>query len=225
MLTLLAYSYAYLYNHLMKERQVMRQKKRITLIRKSKGLTQEKLAELSKLSVRTIQRLEAGDESSLETLRLVANALNVSVTELFESVSDENKEKEINYLAKEQTKQIEQRKSEKQIFNIKILSICILILLLAAFIDKFPENLQGILGILWLGLFFLSLYIMKYMKSNWRLKMNEKYPLTRDLKTEKSNNIDDFLWWKQPIARNILMVFWSAVIPLIFILKYALHVF
>ncbi|MBN6048727.1 helix-turn-helix domain-containing protein [Lactobacillus helveticus] len=198
---------------------------RITLIRKSKGLTQEKLAELSHLSVRTIQRLEAGDDSSLETLRLVANALNVSVTELFESVSDENKEKEINYLAKEQTKQIEQRKSEKQIFNIKILSIFILILLLAAFIDKFPENIQGILGILWLGLFFLSLCIMKYMKSNWRLKMNEKYPLTRDLKTEKSNNIDDFLWWKQPIARNILMVFWSAVIPLIFILKYALHVF
>jgi transcriptional regulator with XRE-family HTH domain len=198
---------------------------RITLIRKSKGLTQEKLAELSHLSVRTIQRLEAGDDSSLETLRLVANALNVSVTELFESVSDENKEKEINYLAKEQTKQIEQRKSEKQIFNIKKLSIFILILLLAAFIDKFPENIQGILGILWLGLFFLSLCIMKYMKSNWRLKMNEKYPLTRDLKTEKSNNIDDFLWWKQPIARNILMVFWSAVIPLIFILKYALHVF
>lgn len=158
---------------------------RITLIRKSKGLTQEKLAELSHLSVRTIQRLEAGDDSSLETLRLVANALNVSVTELFESVSDENKEKEINYLAKEQTKQIEQRKSEKQIFNIKILSIFILILLLAAFIDKFPENIQGILGILWLGLFFLSLCIMKYMKSNWRLKMNEKYPLTRDLKTEK----------------------------------------
>lgn len=198
---------------------------RITLIRKSKGLTQEKLAELSHLSVRTIQRLEAGDDSSLETLRLVANALNVSVTELFESVSDENKEKEIDYLAKEQTKQIEQRKSEKQIFNIKILSIFILILLLAAFIDKFPENIQGIVGILWLGIFFLSLYLMKYMKSNWRLKMNEKYPLTRDLKTEKSNNIDDFLWWKQPIARNILMVFWSAVIPLIFILKYALHVF
>lgn len=198
---------------------------RITLIRKSKGLTQEKLAELSHLSVRTIQRLEAGDDSSLETLRLVANALNVSVTELFESVSDENKEKEIDYLAKEQTKQIEQRKSEKQVFNIKILSIFILILLLAAFIDKFPENIQGIVGILWLGIFFLSLYLMKYMKSNWRLKMNEKYPLTRDLKTEKSNNIDDFLWWKQPIARNILMVFWSAVIPLIFILKYALHVF
>ena len=198
---------------------------RITLIRKSKGLTQEKLAKLSHLSVRTIQRLEAGDDSSLETLRLVANALNVSVTELFESVSDENKEKEINYLDKEQTNQIEKRKSEKQIFNIKILSIFILILLLAAFIDKFPENIQGIVGILWLGIFFLSLYLMKYMKSNWRLKMNEKYPLTRDLKTEKTNNIDDFLWWKQPIARNILMVFWSAIIPLIFILKYLLHVF
>lgn len=52
---------------------------RITLIRKSRGLTQERLAELTNLSVRTIQRLEAGDDSSLETLRLVAKALNVAV--------------------------------------------------------------------------------------------------------------------------------------------------
>lgn len=203
----------------------MNQKTRITLLRRSKGLTQEKLAELSNLSVRTIQRLEAGDDSSLETLRLVANALNVSVNELFDSVKDKSKEIEINYLSQEQTIQIEKRKSEKQILNIKRLGVFILLLLLAVFIDKFPENLQGILGILWMGLFFLSLYIMKYMKSKWRLKMNQKYPLTRDLKTEKSNNIDDFLWWKQPIARNILMIFWSAIIPLIFILKYALHVF
>ncbi|WP_349551473.1 helix-turn-helix domain-containing protein [Leuconostoc pseudomesenteroides] len=203
----------------------MNQKTRITLLRRSKGLTQEKLAELSNLSVRTIQRLEAGDDSSLETLRLVANALNVSVNELFDSVKDKSKEIEINYLSQEQTIQIEKRKSEKQILNIKRLSIFILLLLLAVFIDKFPENLQGILGIIWMGLFFLSLYIMKYMKSKWRLKMNQKYSLTRDLKTEKSNNIDDFLWWKQPIARNILMIFWSAIIPLIFILKYALHVF
>ncbi|WP_349533848.1 helix-turn-helix domain-containing protein [Leuconostoc citreum] len=203
----------------------MNPKTRITLLRRSKGLTQEKLAELSNLSVRTIQRLEAGDDSSLETLRLVANALNVSVNELFDSVKDKSKEIEINYLSQEQTIQIEKRKSEKQILNIKRLSIFILLLLLAVFIDKFPENLQGILGILWMGLFFLSLYIMKYMKSKWRLKMNQKYPLTRDLKAEKSNNIDYFLWWKQPISRNILMIFWSAIIPLIFILKYALHVF
>lgn len=64
---------------------------------------------------------------------------------------------------------------------------------------------------------------MKYLKSKRPLTMNEKYPLTRELKSEHSHNMDDFMWWKQPIARNTLMVFCSAIIPLIFILKYLLH--
>ena len=68
-------------------------------------------------------------------------------------------------------------------------------------------------------------YLMKYMKINWRLKMNEKYPLTRDIEIDKPNNADEFLWWKQPVARNVLMIFWSGIIPFVFILKYALHIF
>ncbi|MEN2369151.1 hypothetical protein ABC664_00805, partial [Leuconostoc lactis] len=84
---------------------------------------------------------------------------------------------------------------------------------------KFPKDVQGMLGILWVGLFLLSAYLMKYIKSNWHLKMNEKYPLTRGIKVEKSNHMDDFLWWKQPVARNVLMIFWSGIIPFIFISK------
>ncbi|WP_349584939.1 helix-turn-helix domain-containing protein [Leuconostoc citreum] len=201
------------------------QKTRISLLRKSKGFTQEKLAEKSNLSIRTIQRLESGEDSSLETLRLVANALDVPVTALFETVNDETKEREIELFSEEQTIQITKRRSEKQLLNIKRLIIFISLLLLAFFINKFPNNIQGVLGILWVGLFFLSAYIMKHMKLNWILKMNEKYPLTRDIKIEKPNNVDAFLWWKQPVARNVLMIFWSAIIPLIFILKYALHIF
>lgn len=201
------------------------QKTRISLLRKSKGLTQEKLAEKSNLSIRTIQRLESGEDSSLESLRLVANALAVPVTELFETVGDEAKEKEICLFSEEQYIQIEKRKSEKQLLNIKRLIIFISLILLAVFINEFPKNIQSILGILWVGLFFLSACLMKYMKLNWVLKMNEKYPLTRNIKIDNSNNIDAFLWWKQPLARNVLMIFWSAIIPLIFISKYALHIF
>ena len=52
---------------------------RIKQLRLSKNLSQEQLAEKSKVSVRTIQRLEAGNEASIETLNLVAGALGVPV--------------------------------------------------------------------------------------------------------------------------------------------------
>ena len=131
------------------------QKTRISLLRKSKGFTQEKLAEKSNLSIRTIQRLESCEDASLETLRLVANALDVHVDELFETVNDETKE-EITLFSDEQTIQLAKRQLEKQRFNIKILSVFISLLLLAFFISQVPENIQGICGILWVGLFLLS---------------------------------------------------------------------
>ncbi|MEF7476961.1 helix-turn-helix transcriptional regulator, partial [Pediococcus pentosaceus] len=64
----------------------MKNKTLIADLRKQKGLTQEKLADISGLNVRTIQRLESGEDASLETLRSVAVALKVEVAELFESV-------------------------------------------------------------------------------------------------------------------------------------------
>ncbi|WP_241154266.1 helix-turn-helix domain-containing protein [Streptococcus tangpeifui] len=60
----------------------------VARLRKQKGWTQERLAEETGLSVRTIQRIEKGDDSSLETLGLVANALNISVNELFNDDED-----------------------------------------------------------------------------------------------------------------------------------------
>jgi len=201
----------------------MIQNNQIALLRKSKGWTQEKLAEESNLSIRTIQRLESGEDSSLETLRLVSNALEVQINDLF--VDSEKKSKEVSFFSKEQSMQIEKRKSEKQIFNMKQLIFYILVLLLAFFIDKFPENVQGFLGIFWIGLFFLGLCVMRYYKSKWTIKMNDKYPLTIGVKIKKEKNSDDFLWWKQPVARNVMMIFWGAIIPLICILKYVFYLF
>lgn len=148
---------------IIKEENIM-QKTRISMLRKSKGFTQEKLAEKSNLSIRTIQRLESGEDSILETLRLVANALEVPVNELFETVDDATKANEIDLFSEEQIIQIEKRKSEKQLLNIKRLVVFISLLLLAFFISKFPNDVQGMLGILWVGLFLLSAYLMKYMK-------------------------------------------------------------
>jgi transcriptional regulator with XRE-family HTH domain len=63
---------------------------RIGELRRERGWTQEKLADECGVGIRTIQRLEAGSDASLETLSLVADALGVPVRELFRTIeSDE----------------------------------------------------------------------------------------------------------------------------------------
>ena len=62
---------------------------RISKLRQSVGWTQERLATESTVSLRTIQRLEAGHDAGLETLSLIAEALRVPVRDLFESLDDD----------------------------------------------------------------------------------------------------------------------------------------
>jgi transcriptional regulator with XRE-family HTH domain len=63
-------------------------KTRIVEIRQAQGWTQERLANESGVGLRTVQRLEAGQDASLETLSLVAEALRVSVRDLFSVIDD-----------------------------------------------------------------------------------------------------------------------------------------
>ncbi|WP_172427114.1 helix-turn-helix domain-containing protein, partial [Listeria monocytogenes] len=97
-------------------------KSKVAEIRKQKSLTQENLAEKSYVTVRTIQRMEAGEEVSSETLKSVSNALDVTVNELFESISSSDKEEEIMEISKEQQKQFNYRKNE--LFTIKLRRFC-----------------------------------------------------------------------------------------------------
>lgn len=61
---------------------------RIVDLRQEYGWTQERLATESGVGLRTIQGLEAGQDASLETLSLVAEALRVSVRDLFITIDD-----------------------------------------------------------------------------------------------------------------------------------------
>lgn len=62
---------------------------RIVELRQEQGWNQERLASVSGVGLRTIQRLEAGQDASLETLSLVAEALRVSVRDLFTSIDEQ----------------------------------------------------------------------------------------------------------------------------------------
>ena len=48
----------------------------------SRHLSQEQLADMSGLNVRTIQRIESGKNASVESLKCLASALNVDIATL-----------------------------------------------------------------------------------------------------------------------------------------------
>ncbi|WP_407483667.1 helix-turn-helix domain-containing protein [Elizabethkingia meningoseptica] len=64
-------------------------------IREQKNLTQEEVSERSKISVRTIQRIEAGAEPKGHTLRALAKALETDEQALLNKPEEERVEKEI----------------------------------------------------------------------------------------------------------------------------------
>ncbi|MGE0652479.1 MAG: helix-turn-helix domain-containing protein [Alphaproteobacteria bacterium] len=54
----------------------------VTALRTQQGMTQEKLAAMSKVNIRTIQRAEKGEQLQLETVASIAAALRVTVPTL-----------------------------------------------------------------------------------------------------------------------------------------------
>lgn len=65
---------------------MMQQGKKIATARKLKGLTQEELANLSQITVRTIQRIEAGANTPQSfTLKAIAKALDIDYEKLIGS--------------------------------------------------------------------------------------------------------------------------------------------
>lgn len=58
------------------------QKYRIRQLRLEKGWSQEQLATIAGLSTRTVQRIENGEQASLETLTAIAAALGLQVSDL-----------------------------------------------------------------------------------------------------------------------------------------------
>lgn len=57
--------------------------KRVRALRKERGLTQLELSALSDLEKSAIQRIERGYNSTIKTLRKLADAFEISISEMF----------------------------------------------------------------------------------------------------------------------------------------------
>lgn len=84
---------------------------RIAQLRRSKGWTQQQLASESGVTVRTVQRLEAGQDSSMDTLSRIAKALEVPVGDLFSVVEKQEFGEAVEGLELRTARQQEQRDS------------------------------------------------------------------------------------------------------------------
>ncbi|MFS2225986.1 helix-turn-helix domain-containing protein [Pantoea sp. B65] len=65
----------------------MNSSNRVRELRLAKAWSQEQLAEMASLSVRTVQRIENGEQPSLETLSALAAVFEIRVSDLTASVS------------------------------------------------------------------------------------------------------------------------------------------
>lgn len=194
----------------------------VSKIRKENSLTQENLAEMSHVTVRTIQRIEAGEDVSRETLKSVSNALGVTVSDLFESVDSFEKEVELMEYSKEQKKELDFRKYEKKSFE--LFSIGIAVLLLGSFgllINTLSKSLQPVFGILWLFLFFIILGSISYFLNIFLTKkLDRKYPKTVGI-PEKSGLPKEFM---DKILNLVLKKWWIVLIVLVILVSLILYI-
>lgn len=160
----------------------------VAKIRKSKSLTQENLAEKAHVTVRTIQRIEAGEDVSSETLRSVSNALDVTVSELFESVESHEKEIELMEYSQEQQRQLNQRKYEMNAIRLVAWGFAFMILAISfLYVDNDDVVTKSIRLFVWI--FFLCLLIggLNYFINVFiSKKLDTKYPMTIGLSSKRN---------------------------------------
>lgn len=153
-------------------------KTNVAKLRRENGWTQEELAEKAFLTVRTIQRMEAGQDVSLSTLNSVAKAFSVSLSDLFDHIEEEGKELEVMKISREQEVQVRQRKASKNSMMFIIMAVDFVILSLTGYpIGRLPEDDQSMFGILWVGALLLVVGVSVYFVTvTWPAHLDKKYP-------------------------------------------------
>ncbi len=154
---------------------------KLKLIRTKNGLSQEALAEKSGVSVRTIQRLEAGNDGSIDTMNLLASALNVSLTDLF-ITKDPDQEFKVAGAQTQLDYQLATRRQEFKGHNIAFIGCWIGIMFLWGIgLQLLPNDiLVDVFGALWFVGWILMFPIKQLLITNYiNPKLDQKYPLTK----------------------------------------------
>lgn len=146
-------------------------------LRTQKHVSQEQLAEKARVSVRTIQRLEAGEDASIESLNLIAGALNVEVGDLF---AQENKKDDRVQETNDQLQyQLQRRREEYRLFKRAYDMIFIVVMMVLAAYLGFDNGWSQLASILWACGWMLFGISRRLVQLNiYDPHLDKKYPLT-----------------------------------------------
>jgi transcriptional regulator with XRE-family HTH domain len=152
---------------------------RIIELRQAKGWTQERLATESGIGLRTVQRLEAGEDASLETLSLVAEALHVPVRDLFSTIEDASLSSRVESLEDRTTEQQTARDRLTDAWTMLFVGIGVVVTLVS-FTVSF-----GVVLVLsyWVGGFL----ILRAVRRIWvEPRLDATYPLSRPTESRRT---------------------------------------
>lgn len=157
-------------------------KNKIKELRAACHLSQEQLAEKAQVSVRTIQRLEAGDDASISTLNLVAGALGVEVGDLFLH-ADTTQEQQAKIQSADEQLQYQLQARHDEFQTAKHLYYAIFIIVMMAWGALFPlvhsDIYSSLMGVFWIGAWIIMMPLKKWLTiKKVDPKLDRKFPLT-----------------------------------------------
>lgn len=151
---------------------------RIIELRQAQGWTQERLATESGVGVRTVQRLEAGEDASLETLSLVAEALRVPVRDLFSAIDDADLTSRVDSLEARASEQQATRDRTTRAWLLLFVGLGIVLTFVAFTI---PNGLALFLAY-WLGGTLIAVALRRLLLEP---RLDARYPLSRSTRTRR----------------------------------------
>ncbi|TCW47465.1 DNA-binding XRE family transcriptional regulator [Phytobacter diazotrophicus] len=147
---------------------------RVKEFRLARAWSQEQLAEMAALSVRTIQRIENQEQPSLETLSALAAVFEVSVSELSGSTQSEGDEA-LDQRITEARKQLEE---ESRLYRSILTAVVVCVLLYILNRTTSPESVWSLwVATIWGALLVvrgLRVFVFGNLISGWQKKRLQK---------------------------------------------------
>ncbi|MGO1440064.1 MAG: helix-turn-helix transcriptional regulator [Brevibacterium yomogidense] len=155
-------------------------KSRVIELRQELGWTQERLADEAGVGLRTVQRLEAGHDASSETLTLIADALRVSVRDLFESIDDDELGSRVESLQGRVEKQQAARDRVTSAWWWLYVGVGIVVTMLSFALSWFGI---AVTVAYWAG---VSIILSAVQRIYLEPRLEEKYPLSKSKRERRS---------------------------------------